>query len=335
MVSTESGPQIQFAPEDTSENPYESVLARYEAIVGHRNPLPLAEACRLIESETGVRRYDIQQRLNRIGQAPNQEASLIPPEISVYVLDVLTGNSELEERFGWEQGLSLTQAAIVLGVLVFPKKDIDTISKEVKSEIVTNYPAIETVLQKPTTKIPAKFFLRQFGEVVPTEERAATEAAIKKYGLSPTEYAVLILAARAMTNKEVAELTVKSNQVVKDHLEHLMSKLSENGDTQVYDRTQATILALKEGLFPASLAMTTPVAQQTSNLQYLSEREHDILESVAQGLSSREIALNLRISHNTIKNHLASIFQKTGCRNRTAAALIYHLNALQSQTQES
>jgi two-component system NarL family response regulator len=41
---------------------------------------------------------------------------------------------------------------------------------------------------------------------------------------------------------------------------------------------------------------------------------------VTQGKSNREIAEELVISERTVANHLASIFNKTGVDNRTAAA---------------
>jgi DNA-binding NarL/FixJ family response regulator len=48
----------------------------------------------------------------------------------------------------------------------------------------------------------------------------------------------------------------------------------------------------------------------------LTQRELKIAEVVAEGQSNREIAAKLGLSEKTVKNHLTSIFQKTGCRNR-------------------
>jgi len=48
----------------------------------------------------------------------------------------------------------------------------------------------------------------------------------------------------------------------------------------------------------------------------LTPRELKIAELVAQGCNNREIAETLRLSENTVKNHLTNIFQKVGCRNR-------------------
>jgi DNA-binding NarL/FixJ family response regulator len=53
----------------------------------------------------------------------------------------------------------------------------------------------------------------------------------------------------------------------------------------------------------------------------LSPREMEILELVIQGMSNREIAYNLGISHQTVKNHMTSILSKLGVADRTQAAV--------------
>jgi DNA-binding CsgD family transcriptional regulator len=53
----------------------------------------------------------------------------------------------------------------------------------------------------------------------------------------------------------------------------------------------------------------------------LSERELEILKLVAQGKANKEIAAELYISVNTVKVHLAKIFQRIGVASRTEATL--------------
>jgi DNA-binding NarL/FixJ family response regulator len=51
----------------------------------------------------------------------------------------------------------------------------------------------------------------------------------------------------------------------------------------------------------------------------LSSRELDILGQLAKGLANKEIAAQLSVSENTVKTHVASIFQKLGVNDRTGA----------------
>ena len=48
-------------------------------------------------------------------------------------------------------------------------------------------------------------------------------------------------------------------------------------------------------------------------------REMEILASIAQGLSNREIAEKLYVSENTVKTHSSRVFDKLGARRRTQA----------------
>ncbi|MFM7733029.1 MAG: LuxR C-terminal-related transcriptional regulator [Cyanobium sp.] len=50
----------------------------------------------------------------------------------------------------------------------------------------------------------------------------------------------------------------------------------------------------------------------------LSEREVEIIELVAIGLTNQEIAGRLTISKRTVDNHVSNIFTKTGAKNRVA-----------------
>lgn len=53
----------------------------------------------------------------------------------------------------------------------------------------------------------------------------------------------------------------------------------------------------------------------------ISNREEEVLQLVADGLSLPEVAARLFISVKTVKNHLASIYQKLDARDRTQAVL--------------
>ena len=53
----------------------------------------------------------------------------------------------------------------------------------------------------------------------------------------------------------------------------------------------------------------------------LSDREMEVLNCVVRGMSNKEIANLLGISHQTVKNHVTSILRKFGVDDRTQAVI--------------
>ena len=53
----------------------------------------------------------------------------------------------------------------------------------------------------------------------------------------------------------------------------------------------------------------------------ITKREEEVLQMIADGCSTTEVAEGLYISQKTVKNHLASIYQKLDARDRTQAVL--------------
>jgi DNA-binding NarL/FixJ family response regulator len=66
----------------------------------------------------------------------------------------------------------------------------------------------------------------------------------------------------------------------------------------------------------AEFAARPEPQQRPVELQWLTEREHEILLLVAAGLSNQEIARSLVISPLTAKTHVSRILGKLGCRDR-------------------
>lgn len=63
--------------------------------------------------------------------------------------------------------------------------------------------------------------------------------------------------------------------------------------------------------------------------ELLTERQKSIVALVAEGLSNREIAQQLRLSEHTVKNYLFRIFDKLGISNR-AELIIYALHRIRA-----
>lgn len=63
------------------------------------------------------------------------------------------------------------------------------------------------------------------------------------------------------------------------------------------------------------------VAEQHGDAPRLTERELEVLRLVAKGMSNKEIAAELVIAENTVKNHVRNILEKLELRTRTEAAM--------------
>jgi len=74
-------------------------------------------------------------------------------------------------------------------------------------------------------------------------------------------------------------------------------------------------------------------AEKRERLQALSDRECQIADLVAQGLSNLQIAEQLGITERTVKAHLGAIYAKTATRGRLGLALLVNQAALPAKTQ--
>ena len=59
--------------------------------------------------------------------------------------------------------------------------------------------------------------------------------------------------------------------------------------------------------------------QPINELSILTDREREVFNQLAQGLTNKEIAENLVITINTVKRHIKAIFEKLGVHTRSAA----------------
>lgn len=77
--------------------------------------------------------------------------------------------------------------------------------------------------------------------------------------------------------------------------------------------------AFDRAAFRRVIAETKQTYQARSELSALTEREREVLDLLAQGLTNKEIAEKLVITTNTVKRHLKAIFEKLNVHTRSAA----------------
>jgi NarL family two-component system response regulator YdfI len=90
-------------------------------------------------------------------------------------------------------------------------------------------------------------------------------------------------------------------------------RAAARGETLLKPEVMARVLAL------TNRHMTAPQSNEPVNL---TDRELEVLQSVARGERSKEIAVQLGISERTVKAHLASIYSKLGVDSRAAAIAV-------------
>ena len=70
--------------------------------------------------------------------------------------------------------------------------------------------------------------------------------------------------------------------------------------------------------------------QKKSGIDYekfdISDKEREIIDLIAEGLSNKEIAVELFLSEGTVRNYLSSILEKLNLRDRTQLAVFYYNN---------
>ncbi len=129
------------------------------------------------------------------------------------------------------------------------------------------------------------------------------------------------------TNVKVLMLTVHNE------VEYLMTALDSGVDGYIMKDAESSELKkaismimnnkqyIQPSLIPALNSRLANRDVEKDKLESLTKREKEVLIQVVNGMSNKEIALNLDISERTVKNHISNIFKKIKVSDRTQAAV--------------
>jgi DNA-binding CsgD family transcriptional regulator len=92
--------------------------------------------------------------------------------------------------------------------------------------------------------------------------------------------------------------------------------------TEGFGRRAAACDELGRRLAAQCEGVRSPAARSEAGFVALTIREHEVAALAANGLSSREIADKLYVSHRTVENHLQRIYDKLGVSNRNQLAAV-------------
>lgn len=106
---------------------------------------------------------------------------------------------------------------------------------------------------------------------------------------------------------------------------YLLKEIEPEGLLKSIEDVLAGRSALSESITDKVLQLMRAGApdQQNDLLGTLSKQERRVLELVAKGHTNNEIATEMELSGNTVKNYLASVFDKLKIRRRSQAAAIW------------
>ena len=182
------------------------------------------------------------------------------------------------------------------------KRQLEEFGHEVVADVADGNSAIAAALKNQPDIILMDISMTESDGI--TACRAIMEADARQRVLMLTMHAEIDLIRKALKAGAVGYLT---KDATFEEVLHALD-LACNGDVIISPQFAQALLEEVD-------------AQQAVQSSLLSEREMEVLQLLAEGCSTPEIATNLFISQKTVKNHLASIYEKIDARDRTHAVI--------------
>lgn len=170
------------------------------------------------------------------------------------------------------------------------------------------------------------------------------DEAIKLFELHYPDVLLMDIRMGVVSGLEAAEKILKKNKLAKilflttfSDEEYIVKALKIGAKGFILKQDYESIIpALKavninQSVFGGDVVDKLPqLMQNTKNFNYkkygISDKEYELIEWVAEGLSNKEIAEKLFLSEGTVRNYLSIILEKLALRDRTQLAIFYYKN---------
>jgi len=140
-----------------------------------------------------------------------------------------------------------------------------------------------------------------------SEEGTALFEGLKEHGQSTKVLAVTAGMSNAAT---VRMMEAGASGIFLKHssLDQLLAAIRRVADGEVW---------LDPGVFRSLMAGKSAPAGNNERARPLTARQNEVLRGVLDGLTNKEIALNLKVSESSVKAVIQELFQKAGVRTRS------------------
>lgn len=168
------------------------------------------------------------------------------------------------------------------------------------------------------------------------------QEAIRLYRQLKPDVLLMDIRMEVMTGLEAADIILAEDKAAKilflttfldDEYIIKALKLGAKGYIikQDFESIVPSLRAVKSGQSVFGQDIVTKIPGLINNLEYreehaydLSDKELELIDRVAQGLSNREIATSLYLSEGTVRNRISVILEKLTLRDRTQLAIFFY-----------
>lgn len=193
--------------------------------------------------------------------------------------------------------------------------------------------------------VSLKTILEAAGNINVVAVGSSGEEAIELYGKHKPDVMLMDIRMNGMTGLEAGEQILKKDKDAKilylttfSDDEYIVKALSIGAKGYILKQDfQGIAPALEtvmngQSVFGDAVIGKIPQLMQKSKNEFdyekygISDKEQEIIELVAEGLSNKEISAELYLSEGTVRNYLSGILEKLDLRDRTQLAVFYYNN---------